>query len=337
MTEHTGGAVERAGAVADPYDREAMLEEVLAGLRRSDKRIPSKYHYDEAGSELFELITLLDEYYLTRTERALLERWIPEWVADLRPTTLVELGPGSAEKSRIVLDAVRRHEVGGTYVPVDVSGDFLHAVADKLRAEYPGLSVEPEVADISDELTLGTRHSSPAWVAFLGSTLGNFELNGARRLLGRIRTLLGADDRLLLGVDLRPGPHKTKERLELAYNDRAGVTEEFSRNVLRVLNRELGSDFDLDAFAYESRYDTLLGRIETYQVSVRDQLVSFPDGSRVRLAAGERIRTEISAKYDRPTIDRLFTGAGLVVDRWVEDARGYYALVLAAPADPHGA
>jgi uncharacterized SAM-dependent methyltransferase len=139
MTEPGGGGVERPGALADPYDREAMLAEVLAGLRRPDRRLPSKYHYDEVGSELFERITQLDEYYLTRNERALLQRWMPVWLDDLRPRGLVELGPGSADKSRILLDAMVSQELDALYVPVDVSGDFLYAVADKLRAEYPGL------------------------------------------------------------------------------------------------------------------------------------------------------------------------------------------------------
>jgi L-histidine N-alpha-methyltransferase len=214
------------------------------------------------------------------------------------------------------------------YVPVDVSGDFLHAVADRLRSEYAGLRVRPEVADISGALELPRDLPGPAWIAFLGSTLGNFEPAGARRLLERIGRALRSDDRFLLGVDLRPGPRKSRDRLELAYNDAAGVTEAFSRNLLEVLNRELGSDFDPEAFRYVSYYDERHGRIETYQEAVRDQVVSFPDGTEVALGAGERIRTEISAKYDRPTVDELFGDAGLVVERWVEDACGYYALVI---------
>ena len=328
MTERAGGAGERAGAVADPYEREAMLAEVLAGLRRPDKRIPSKYHYDETGSELFARITALDEYYLTRAERALLERWMPAWVEELAPAALVELGPGSAEKSRIILDAMVRRVSEPLYVPVDVSGEFLHAVADRLRAEYTGLRVEPEVADMTHGLTLSRELPEPAWIAFLGSTLGNFEPAGAVRLLRRVAAALRPGDRFLLGVDLRPGPGKTLERVQLAYNDAAGITAEFSANLLRVLNRELGADFDPAAFRYVSFYDEDQGRIETYQESLRDQIVRFGDGSEVELAAGERIRTEISAKYDRPTIDGLFGDAGLAVERWVEDERGDYALVL---------
>jgi L-histidine Nalpha-methyltransferase len=322
------GAADQGLAVADPYDREGMLAEVLAGLRRPDKRISSKYHYDEVGSELFEEITRLEEYYPTRTERALLSRWMPEWVDELRPRGVMELGAGSADKSRIILDAMVHHTPDALYVPVDVSGDFLHAVADQLSAEYDGLRVEPEVADMTGDIRIKHELPSPAWIALLGSTLGNFEPAGAVRLLRRIADELRAGDRFLLGVDLRPGPGKSRERLELAYNDDAGVTEEFSRNLLRVLNRELGSDFDLGAFRYLSFYDDAAGRIETYQVSTREQVVHFPDGSTVELAEGERIRTEISAKYDRATVEALFADAGLALDRWVEDDRGYYALVM---------
>ena len=333
MTERPGGSADRAGAVADPYEREAMLAEVLAGLRRPDKRIPSKYHYDETGSELFERITRLDEYYLTRAERSLLVLWMPEWVAELAPAALVELGPGSADKTRIILDALVARTPDALYVPVDVSGDFLHAVADRLRAEYADLRVEPEVADMTVELTITHDLPEPAWVAFLGSTLGNFEPVGAVRLLRRIAAKLRPRDRFLLGVDLRPGPAgsgKTRERVELAYNDPAGITEEFSRNLLRVLNRDLRADFDLGCFRYVSFYDEAQGRIETYQESVGDQVVRFGDGSEVELRGGERIRTEISAKYDRPSIGALFSEAELTVERWVEDERGDYALVLGA-------
>jgi L-histidine N-alpha-methyltransferase len=305
-----------------------MLADVLAGLGRPEKRISSKYHYDEVGSELFEQITRLDEYYPTRTERALLERWMPVWVDELRPRSLVELGAGSADKSRIILDAMVRHTPDALYVPVDVSGDFLYAVADRLIEEYDELAVHPEVADMSGDFVIGTELSGPSWIALLGSTLGNFAPEGATRLLRRVAQALRGGDHFLLGVDLRPGPGKSRERLELAYNDAAGVTEQFSRNILSVLNRELGSDFDLDAFRYVSFYNPDEGRIETYQESRRDQVVRFSDGSEVELAEGERIRTEISAKYDRATVEGLFVDAELAMDRWVEDARGYYALVL---------
>jgi L-histidine N-alpha-methyltransferase len=316
-----------AAAVQGPDDEGAMLREVLEGLRLADKRIPSKYHYDARGSELFEEITRLEEYYPTRTERALLRRWMPTWVDDLRPATLVELGAGNADKTRVILDAMVRTGAGKCYVPLDVSDAFLRETARSLREAYPTLEIRPVVADITGRLDLPPS-PAPAWLAFLGSTIGNFERDGAVSLLGRIRRELRPADRFLLGIDLRPGPNKSVERIERAYDDAAGVTAAFSLNVLAVLNSELGADFDLEGFRHDSFYDIEKGRIETYLVSVRDQTVRFMDGSEVGLRAGERVRTEVSAKYDRVTIDGMFADADLDVVRWVEDDQGLYALVL---------
>lgn len=308
------------------------FEELLAGLRGTPKRISSKYHYDEAGSKLFEDITRLDEYYPTRRERALLVRTMPDVVADMCPATLVELGAGSAEKSRIILDAMVDAGCGRGFVPIDVSEDFLHETARSLADEYPSLTITPIVGDIIAPIQLPDGLDAPRWVAFLGSTLGNFDEQDASALLSRIRSALQPADRFLLGIDLRPGAHKTKERIELAYNDAAGVTASFSVNLLQVVNDQFGSDFDPSAWTHRSVYSTERGRIETDVVATRAQSVLFPDGSRVEIAAGEAIRTEISSKYDRPTIDALFASAGLQVDQWIEDEDAYYALVLGTPA-----
>lgn len=326
-----GTDAEERSEVNDEHALE--LAEVLAGLRGPEKSIASKYHYDERGSRLFEEITGLDEYYLTRTERALLERWMPVWVADLSPRTLVELGAGSAEKSRVVLDAMVEAGCARAYVPVDVSADFLAETAERLRREYPSIDVVPDVADIMEPIDLPIGLPHPRWIAFLGSTLGNFEEPDAVRLLRRIAARLREGDRFLLGVDLRPGPRKPIEVVEAAYDDARGVTARFSLNILSVINDRFGSDFDPRGYAHRSRYDAESGRIETYLDSLRDQVVRFPGGEEVRVAQGESIRTEISAKYDRPTIDRLFAAAGLSVDRWIEDERGLYGLVLSAAAD----
>lgn len=311
-----------------PHDRAAMLDEVLRGLSGAPKEIASKYFYDARGSELFELITKLEEYYPTRTERALLERWIPDWVRRHRPVALVELGAGSASKSRILLDAMVDGDPACLYVPVDVSGDFLDATASLLRAEYGGLRVEPVVADISAPVEIGLHLPEPTWFALLGSTIGNFAEAEAGELLCRMAHRMRGQDRLLLGVDRRPGPHKSVARLERAYNDPGGVTAEFNLNVLAVLNRELGSDFDLTQFRHAAFYDADRGRIEMHLFSRCDQRVSFPGAGEVRLAEGESIRTEISCKYDRPTVARLLGRAGLEIDRWVEDHDGLFALVL---------
>jgi L-histidine N-alpha-methyltransferase len=329
-----GTGLRTGRGVDDPRraDLADELREVLEGLAGPEKRIPSKYHYDARGSRLFEDITELDEYYLTRTERALLEAWMPPLVEVLRPATLVELGAGSAEKSRIILDAMVESGCAGAYVPVDVSAAFLAETAETLRTEYPGLEVVPEVADITGPLRLPAGLPHPRWIAFLGSTLGNFDEAEAVALLARIAERLGDGDRFLLGVDLRPGPRKSVERVEAAYNDARGVTAEFSRNILAVLNDTFGSDFDPGAFEHRSSYNPEKGRIETSLESTREQTIRFPGGQAVEVTQGERIRTEISSKYDRPTVEGLFAAAGLAVDRWLQDEEGLYALVLSGPA-----
>jgi L-histidine Nalpha-methyltransferase len=312
--------------------RERMRRDVLAGLSRPQKELSPKYFYDTRGSELFEEITRLEEYYPTRTERELLERWADPWVGELRPAALVELGAGSARKSRILLDAMRTHGCGRLYVPVDVAADFLRATARGLRSEYPGLSVVPAVADISEAITLPVTPPEPTWYALLGSTLGNFDVAPAVRLLGRLARRLRPADRFLLGADLRPGMHKSVGRLEAAYDDARGVTAAFNLNVLAVLNRELGCDFDLDCFAHRAFYDVERGRIEMHLVSLRPQLVRFPGSGLVAFRRGESLRTEISCKYDRDSVDRLLTAAGMEVARWVEDADGLFALIMARRA-----
>ncbi len=317
----------------DPRARSVMLADVRAGLRLPQKELSPKYFYDTRGSELFEQITRLDEYYPTRKERSLLEQWMPSWVDEFRPAALVELGAGSAEKSRIVLDAMSAYKTGNLYVPVDISCEFVHETAQRLRAEYDGLRVEPEVADITGPLDISVPLPRPSWLALLGSTIGNFDPVGAVRLLCRVARQLRPGDRFLMGADLRPGDSKTVQRIELAYNDADGVTAEFNLNVLRVLNRELGTNFDLDAFRHQAFYVADLGRIEMHLVADGPQIVKFPDGAAsVHIAHGESIRTEISCKYDRAIIDLLFAKAGLVVERWVEDAQGFFSLMLAALA-----
>ena len=304
------------------------LHEVLAGLGEPLKSIPSKYHYDERGSELFEEITCLEEYYPTRVERALLEKWMPELVKELRPASLVELGAGSSEKSRVALDAMVDNGCGRAYVPVDVSADFLTGTAAALEQEYPSLEILPLVADITEPLGLPAGLTGPTWVAILGSTLGNFEEGPACQLLQRVAALLRKEDRFLLGVDLRPGEGKSAERIELAYNDAGGVTAAFSLNLLSVLNNAFGCDFDPSAFRHRSCYNAEAGRIETSLAATSEQTIRFQAGDSVHLAEGEAIRTEISCKYDRPTIDALFARSGLMVDRWIEDSDGYYVLIF---------
>lgn len=305
-----------------------MLAEVAQGLALPQKELPPKYFYDQRGSELFEAITRLPEYYQTRTERALLEAWMPELIARLGTRTLVELGAGSAEKSRVILDAMRAAGTAELYVPIDVSASFLAQTAAQLRREYPRLLVEPIVADISEELRLPRRVPSPALIAFIGGTIGNFYPAAAIRLLARVGAAMVPGDRFLMGVDLR----KDVARIEAAYNDTQGVTAEFNRNMLRVLNHELGADFEPAAFEHRAFYDRSAHWVEMHLVSRRPQQVTIPGVGVVSFGLGETLRTEISAKYDEASVADLFRAAGLAVEMWRTDADRLFALVVGSLA-----
>ncbi|HKJ93122.1 MAG TPA: L-histidine N(alpha)-methyltransferase, partial [Longimicrobiales bacterium] len=270
------------------------------------------------------------EYYPTRAERALLRSFAPGWVAAEQPRSLVELGAGSADKTRIILEAMgAANDAAGptrpVYVPVDISGEYLKAVAESLRSEYPALQVAPMVADISAGFLRPTRLPSPAAFALLGSTIGNFKPANAVRLLRRIRDAMQDGDRLLLGVDLK----KDRATLEAAYNDAAGVTAAFNRNVLHVLNRELAADFDPAAFEHRAFYSEEEGRIEMHLVARRPQVVRIPGIRRVSFREGESLRTELSHKYDRKTVTALLQQAGLGLDRWEPDRGDSFALAVA--------
>jgi L-histidine N-alpha-methyltransferase len=327
MFNHTTNAAMRAGRPAHGANSR-MLTEVAAGLSAPQKELSPKYFYDQRGSELFEEITRLPEYYPTRTERALLQGWMPELILQLGTRTLVELGAGSAEKSRIILDAMRAAGTAELYVPIDVSATFLSLTAATLRREYPGLTVEPAVADIAEELNLPRRMPHPALFAFLGSTIGNFYPPAAIRLLGRVRAAMAPSDRFLMGVDLR----KDVARIEAAYNDSAGVTAEFNRNMLHVLNHELGADFDPLFFEHRAFYEPVAHRVEMHLVSTRAQHVRIPGLGEVSFAKGESIRTEISAKYDRASVSELFDAAGFRIEAWPTDPATPFGLVIGAPA-----
>ncbi len=303
------------------------VRDVADGLSRPQKELPPRFFYDEHGSRLFEEITRLPEYYLTRTERTLLARWMPVWVGALKPRTLVELGAGSAEKTRIVLDAITEAADSSVYVPVDVSAEFLDETAGRIGGDYPSIQVVPVVADFTDAFALPDGLPGPALHAFLGSTIGNFAPADAVALLRRVRERMSGADRFLMGVDLRKDPAV----IEAAYNDAAGVTAEFNRNMLRVVNAQAGADFDLDAWEHRASYNAADHWIEMHLVSLRDQVVSVPGAGTFSFAAGETIRTEISAKHDRGSVDAMFAASGLRVDEWRTDDDALYALVLASP------
>jgi L-histidine N-alpha-methyltransferase len=303
-----------------------MLAEVAAGLAAPQKELPPKYFYDHRGSELFEEITRLPEYYPTRTERALLEAWMPRLINDIGASSLVELGAGSAEKSRIILSAMRAAGSTGVYVPIDVSASFLNQTATRLRRDYPGLVVEPVVADIAEDFSPPSGLPHPALYAFLGGTIGNFYPPQAIRLLGRVRAAMKVNDRFLMGVDLR----KDVRRIEAAYNDSQGVTAAFNRNMLLVLNHELGSDFESDKFEHLAFYEPVNHRIEMHLVSTVEQVVRVPGIGLIGFAAGESIRTEISCKHSRASVAELFAAAGLRIESWWPDPEALFALVIGA-------
>lgn len=299
-----------------------MRAEAWAGLRRPQKELAPKWFYDATGSALFDEITRLEEYYPTRTERAILTAFGPRWFGELKPASLVELGAGSAEKTRTLLDAMKPDAV---YVPVDISVAYLEALAEQLAEEYPRLEVIPALSDIGHDLALPPMLPAPTVFAFLGSTIGNFERAAAVRLLGRIRGAMRGADRFLMGADLV----KDRAVLERAYNDARGITAEFNRNILRVLNTEIDTDFDPDAYEHRAFFNEEAQRIEMHLVARAEQTVTVPTRGHIVIAAGESVRTEISCKYDRATVSRLFEDAGLELEEWVTDARGWFALVTA--------
>ncbi len=314
----------------DP-DRRKMLEEVREGLTGEPKELPSKFFYDRRGSELFERITRLPAYYLTRAELRILRGAVAEWILERAPAALVELGAGSARKTRVLLDAVSRVRKEPLYVPVDVSSEFLATTARSLEDEYPALQVRPVVADISTPFGIEVALERPVLIVLLGSTIGNFPGDRGAALLRRVRRLMGEEDRLLLGVDLRPGPGKSVERLERAYNDPGGVTACFNRNVLRVLNRKLATDFDVEAYRHRAFYHPERAQIEMHLVADGPQRVSLPDGAAIDLPKGESIRTEVSCKYDEASVRELFGRASLTLDEWFLHPGGIYAVAAARP------
>jgi L-histidine Nalpha-methyltransferase len=297
-----------------------ILREVREGLTSMPRTLPSKYFYDQRGSELFEEITQLPEYYPTRAERALLVEHARKIISKVDPSALIELGAGNAEKTRILIEAMLAHGERATYVPLDVSEDFLAETAADLNARYERLTVVPVVADMTRDFQLPRDIPSPVLFAFLGSTIGNFHEDQAIVLLRRVRDRMRAGDRLLLGTDLIKAP----ERLYAAYNDSRGVTAEFNRNVLHVLNRELGAEFEPDLFEHEAIFNAEQSRIEMYLIATRLMHVDVPGIGIVDFRKGDRIRTEISCKYNRETVSRLLQRAGMSLEEWLTD--GDFAL-----------
>jgi L-histidine N-alpha-methyltransferase len=309
-----------------------MLEDVALGLGRSPKELPAKYFYDARGSELFEEITRLPEYYLTRAEKSLLHTIASPLAERVRPRTLIELGPGGGGKNRILLTAMEAAGRAQAYVPLDVSETYLATISDDLLRHFPGLRVIPTICDVSTELLVPPGLPEPRLFAFLGSTIGNFDHAEAEALLARVAGQMHAHDAFLLGFDLR----KDIGMIEAAYNDSRGVTAEFNRNMLYAINAELDADFQPEAFEHLAFYNRALHRIEMHLVARTTQRVTIPGAGTYEVQAGESIRTEISCKYDHAAIEQLFNAAGLRVAQWHTSTGALFGLALGVRASVPG-
>lgn len=288
-----------------------FARDVRAGLAANPKQLFPKYLYDALGSKLFEAICQVEEYYLTRAETEILARHADEIVRSVAGCqTLIELGSGSAEKTRKVIEALLRNQPGLLFVPIDISPSALEESSHALLQAYPRLRIEAYAADYFDGLAaLKLPKEESVLVLFLGSNIGNFEKSAANDFLRAIRRVLRPGDALLLGADLK----KDRETLERAYNDSVGVTRAFILNQLARINREFGADFDLWTFGLRSVYNEREGRIDSYLESLRDQSVTIPGlDLSISLAAGERIHMENAYKYDIEELSMMARETGFV-------------------------
>jgi dimethylhistidine N-methyltransferase len=310
----------------DP-SRAGFAADVLAGFSAPRKHLSPKYFYDAAGSDLFEAITRLPEYYPTRTELQILRRFGRDIAAALPGrAALVEFGAGATTKIRLLLQSGLAGQLGA-YVPVDISGDFVTAQAAALQRDFPALPVHPVVADFTRPFALPEAIAGlPRAGFFPGSTLGNFEPAEAAAFLRGARELLGSGATLVIGIDLE----KDIAVLERAYDDAAGVTARFNLNLLVRINRELGADFDLGAFRHRAVYNTAEHRIEMHLVSAADQSVDLL-GTRIAFRAGETIHTENSYKYSAARFAALASEAGWeVAQTWMDDEQLFAVHALRA-------
>jgi L-histidine Nalpha-methyltransferase len=311
----------------DGRESDGFREELRASLSETPRRIPSKYFYDDRGSELFEEITELPEYYPTRTERSILEERAGHVARKSGATELVELGSGAATKTRILLDAMEQAGTLEAYVPFDVSEAMVRRVARQLAVGYPGLRVHGVVGDFLSHLGEVPHPDGGSRLAvFLGGTIGNLTPEQASDFLSELSAGLDPGDHLLLGTDLVKDPAV----IEAAYNDAAGVTAEFNLNALRVVNELTGGDFDPRGFRHRAFFDPEHSRIEMRLVSTRPQTVSLPAlGLTLELGEGEEILTEISTKFDRPRVEAMLAEAGFELTDWLTDPGEMFALSLA--------
>lgn len=298
-----------------------MLREVLSGLSGDQKSLPSKYFYDERGSELFEEICELDEYYLTRTELDIIEQNIDSMSRALHDhCQLVELGSGSSVKTRLLLKALPNLR---TYVPVDISEEFLKSVADNIRSEFPQILVKPVAADYTKPYKLPeSPDDCPNVAYFPGSTIGNFTKEKAAEFMSVIAGIVGDKGSLLIGFDLI----KDRDVLLSAYNDSKGVTAEFNKNILRRLNRDLGADFNLNQFEHEAIFNEEKNRVEMHLISTTEQTVSIQN-KKFHFKEGESIHTENSHKYSMESFRELTQPHFREVKTWTDENK-YFAIQL---------
>ncbi len=306
---------------------DTLARDVRSGLGREGKSLPPRHLYDERGSDLFDRITRLPEYYPTRSERAILNRQAPGLVERTGARELVELGSGTASKTRALLYAMAGAGALERYVPFDVDPSVVTRCADELSDLYPGLHVHGVVGDFG--LHLGhVPDGERRLIAFLGSTIGNLMPDERARFLADVRAMMGPTDRFLLGTDLL----KDVAVLEAAYNDSGGVTAEFNLNVLHVMNRELGADFDVDAFEHVATFDPGPSWVELRLRALRKQRVLIPGaGIDLTIAAGEEIRTEVSTKFTLDVLARELGEAGMDLEAFFTDPAGMFGVTLAAP------
>ncbi len=321
----------RITSLTTPMALVTMLEQdIREGLLvAGQKSLPPKYFYDGPGSELFVKITGLDEYYPTRAETEILERVALDLVAEIGPEEIVELGSGASRKTRLLLEAMHVAGTGTAYVPLDVSEDALDAAAGELVRDYPWLHVDGYVGDFHEDLHRIPHPTGRRLVAFLGSTIGNFPTEERIELLREVARMLQPDDRFVVGVDLV----KPREILEAAYDDAAGVTAAFNKNMLVNVNGIVESDFDPDAFDHRAVWNDDEACIEMRLVARQPTTVHFPtmDAS-ITFARGEHLLTEHSCKFTQEGFATQVEAAGLRIERWETDAQGRFALAVVRPA-----
>ncbi len=315
----------------DPIAATARL-----GLSSTQKCLPPWLFYDEAGSQLFEQITALPEYYLTRTERDLFERHADDILLSLEcPVTIVELGAGTAAKTGILLKAATQFQPGVLYQPIDVSPTALAEARESLERHLPQVVVRPQVANyVTDPIRIHREAGAKVLALYIGSSIGNFSPADARAVLRNLRSQLRPGDALLLGTDLAPSPCKTVTALLAAYDDAAGVTAAFNLNILDRLNRDLGSNFNLDGFRHEARWNPAESRIEMHLASTESQQVHLPANSAgpavtLDFAPGETIHTENSYKFTAETLASLLADSGFIPARTYTDSKHLFAVTIA--------